>query len=74
MIELSKVIINELLDNTFKFFEKEKLEINMKVNDNELYLSDNCIGIPPEEKNKVFEPFYQIEKNFTGQVILTIQN
>jgi signal transduction histidine kinase len=29
---------------------------------------DNGIGIPPEEQEKVFEKFHQVENSFTGQV------
>ena len=31
-------------------------------------ISDNGIGIPPEEYQKIFESFYQYEKIFTGNV------
>jgi signal transduction histidine kinase len=34
----------------------------------ELYVSDDGIGIPPEEHAKIFQKFYQIETSFTGQV------
>jgi signal transduction histidine kinase len=34
----------------------------------DIFVSDDGIGIPPEEKAKIFQKFYQIEASFTGQV------
>jgi two-component system phosphate regulon sensor histidine kinase PhoR len=31
-------------------------------------VTDNGQGIPPEEKEKIFEPFYQIDKHRTGNI------
>jgi len=33
-----------------------------------IYIKDNGPGIPPEEREKIFQKFYQIEEYFTGQV------
>ena len=33
-----------------------------------IYIRDNGPGIPPEEREKIFQKFYQIEEYFTGQV------
>lgn len=33
-----------------------------------IYVKDNGPGIPPEEREKIFNKFYQIEESFTGQV------
>jgi signal transduction histidine kinase len=34
----------------------------------EILFTDNGPGIPPEERAKIFNKFYQIEGSFTGQV------
>ena len=62
------MVIEELVDNAFKFFSGSKLQLYLVVNAGLIELSDNGPGIPPEEKEKVVEAFYQIEKYFTGQV------
>ena len=33
-----------------------------------IYIKDNGPGIPPEERERIFQKFYQIEESFTGQV------
>jgi signal transduction histidine kinase len=33
-----------------------------------LAIVDNGPGIPPEERENIFDNFYQIEESFTGQV------
>jgi CheY-like chemotaxis protein len=63
-----KIICQELLDNAFKFFAGDKLKIKLGMDKDEIYVTDNGSGIPPEERGKIFEPFYQIEKYFTGQI------
>jgi len=62
------MILEELIDNSFKFFNGGKLQIDLVIRDNSIELSDNGPGIPPEEKEKIFEGFYQVEKYYTGQV------
>ena len=34
----------------------------------EIHVSDNGPGVPPEESERIFKKFYQIESSFTGQV------
>lgn len=63
-----KIVIEELLDNAVKFCKEEESEIKLNINVNLIEISDNGPGIPPEEKDKVFEPFYQIDKYFTGNI------
>jgi signal transduction histidine kinase len=33
-----------------------------------LTVADNGPGIPPEEQDRIFSRFHQVEKSFTGQV------
>jgi signal transduction histidine kinase len=66
------LIINNLLENAIKFNDKDiiKIDILAETSGDKVKISvlDNGPSIPPEEKERIFEKFYQIEKNFTGQV------
>ncbi|MDI6809650.1 MAG: HAMP domain-containing sensor histidine kinase [Candidatus Eisenbacteria bacterium] len=66
------LIIRNLIENANKFNDKEVIKIVLTVNQLpgviEISVSDNGPGIPPEEKEKIFEKFYQVEKYFVGQV------
>lgn len=65
-------VIGNLIDNVIKFNDKDTIKIDISVERaGEAILvsvADNGPGIPAEEQDKVFEKFYQIEKNFTGNV------
>lgn len=65
------LIVKSLVENAIKFNDKDivKLEVTVKkVQDKvEISIADNGRGIPPEEREKVFKGFYQIEKYFTGK-------
>ena len=56
----------ELISNAFKFNDKEKLVLNVQVDADGLTVEDNGPGIPAAEYEKVFETFYQISKNSSG--------
>ncbi|HBU70250.1 MAG TPA: hypothetical protein DEE98_07715 [Elusimicrobia bacterium] len=62
------MVIEELIDNSFKFFTGSQLRIDLAIDNDTMEITDNGVGIPPEETTNVFEPFYQIDKYFTGQV------
>lgn len=67
------VIIENLVDNAIKFCDKPVAGVTIgysKMDDgqHELSVTDNGIGIPHEETERVFEEFYQIDKYFTGNV------
>jgi len=63
-----RVILEELIDNAFKFHDKALLNLGVAVDEASLSVADNGPGIPPEEREKVFQAFYQPEKEFTGNV------
>lgn len=69
---LSIEIFKNLIENAFKFNDKaEKKVVVSAVSQGKfvaISVKDNGVGIPAEEKEKVFQKFYQIENSFTGQV------
>ncbi|MGA2775037.1 MAG: PAS domain-containing sensor histidine kinase [Candidatus Omnitrophota bacterium] len=66
------LIIFNLVDNAVKFNDKEAAKITIGISRVagriEVCVTDNGPGIPPEEYDKIFEKFYQIEKYFTGNI------
>ncbi|MFH1874195.1 MAG: ATP-binding protein [Pseudomonadota bacterium] len=65
-------IARNLLENAITFNDKEIIKINISVKKEggkiNLSISDNGPGIPPEEREKIFDKFYQIDKYFTGNI------
>lgn len=59
--------VENLLSNAIKYSPRERLEIAFSIrrNQQELYIEieDHGMGIPADEKEKIFQPFYQIRKN-----------
>ncbi len=66
-------LFNAIAENSIKFADKAPIEINISVksSDNKikLIIKDDGPGIPPEEHKKIFDKFYQVEKDFTGNVL-----
>ena len=66
-----ELALGAILDNAIKFTQPGG-EINLSgaLSDRELSLtiSDNGPGIAPEERGKIFEKFYQVDPNNTGQI------
>jgi len=54
--------INNLLDNSIKYADKVKIEINKNNNNLFINIEDNGPGIPEQEYDNVFKPFYKIDK------------
>jgi len=69
-------VIRSIIENAIKFNRSpnkivEISERRESIEGREMFgisVRDNGPGIPPEERLKVFDKFYQIEESFTGQV------
>jgi signal transduction histidine kinase len=60
---LLKMLVNNLIENALKYSSKEKqvrVELNNEPGIIELKVVDEGIGVPAEEKNKVFTKFYRV--------------
>lgn len=69
---LLKAVVEELLSNAIKF--NNKMEKIIKVQcanhgDNiSVSVRDYGAGVRPQDVNRIFEPFYQVDDYFTGQI------
>jgi PAS domain S-box-containing protein len=75
MVDNKKIheVFENLIENGIKFNDKKDKIITIEAFSQKndfvrIEISDNGIGIPSEEYNKIFNKFYQIEVYFTGQV------
>jgi len=59
---LIKRSINNLIDNSIKYAKKIEIQLNKKNNNIIITLDDDGIGIPKNEYQNVFKPFYKIDK------------
>ena len=51
-----------MLDNAIKYANKVKIEINKNNKNLFINIDDDGPGIPEQEYNNVFKPFYKIDK------------
>lgn len=68
-VALRRVLTN-LLGNAIKFTERGHIYLKAqqsKSNELEITVRDTGIGIPPEHRKKIFEPFHQVENSSTRQ-------
>jgi signal transduction histidine kinase len=59
-----KDIMESMIDNAIKFTEEGEIEFGYQMHGNsqiEFYVRDTGIGIPPDQFNKIFDRFYQID-------------
>lgn len=65
-------VFRNLIDNAAKFNHKPKKKVRIfgRAEGPEALISveDEGSGIAPEDVSKIFQKFYQVEENFTGQV------
>lgn len=73
LLDASKIrfALQQVIDNAFKFSgEHGHVSIRIGCHDGQLFIvvSDSGIGIPETEIPKVFEKFYQVDPDHTGQI------
>jgi len=67
-----KIILNNLLSNAFKYQRKNatdkyvELDVDVKENKAIISVKDNGIGIPENQKDKIFSMFYRATSEETG--------
>lgn len=65
-------VVKNLVENAVKFNAKAVRRVSIWIEADEaraaLCVSDDGPGIPPEDQEKVFSMFHQVEASFTGQV------
>ncbi|HXL72790.1 MAG TPA: HAMP domain-containing sensor histidine kinase, partial [bacterium] len=66
-----KTVVQNLIENALKFSDKQKkpVEVSLEANDDviTLIVRDFGAGIPEEDQDKVFEPFYRVDKSRTKE-------
>ena len=65
--------VKNLIENGLKFSDPSSGRVKLwsqlgKDDTVEIHIEDNGPGVPPEDIDKVFKKFYQVESSFTGQV------
>lgn len=70
--EMLRLCVRELLSNAVKFNDKTEKIIKVQGTNHgdsvSLSVRDYGAGIRPQDVNHIFEPFYQVDDSFTGQV------
>ena len=59
---LIKRCVNNLVDNAIKYGDKVKVELTKSTSNLFIKIEDNGPGIPENEYENVFKPFYKIDK------------
>ncbi|MFH1726122.1 MAG: GAF domain-containing sensor histidine kinase [Elusimicrobiota bacterium] len=69
---LVRDVVRNLIENGIKFSSGESRSVSIWATPRsggvEIHVRDSGPGIPPEEQDKIFQKFYQIDASFTGQV------
>ena len=63
---LIKRCINNLIDNAIKYGDKVNVDLSKSNNNLFIKIEDNGPGIPENEYDNVFKPFYKIDKGRSG--------
>lgn len=72
---LLKQLMTILFDNAVKYTEEDgEIDFLISATDRNLYLlvSDNGIGISTEDKKKIFDRFYRVDKARTRQKVVLV--
>jgi signal transduction histidine kinase len=66
-----KIVVQNLLENALKFSNKQKqaVEVSLEATDEKvtLIVRDYGVGISLEDQDKIFEPFYRVDKSRTKE-------
>jgi signal transduction histidine kinase len=66
------LMLDNLLDNAVKFTDQPPAQVQLSARRDgalvAIAVQDRGRGIPPEDRAQIFQPFYQVEKYFTGNV------
>ena len=69
---LIRDVFKNLIENAVKFCANESPKVEIEALEEDgivvIHFRDNGPGIPPEEIDRVFRKFYQIDVSFTGQI------
>jgi len=71
--ELLSIVVDNLLDNAVKFARQKEVRVDVSARevDNrylEVRVRDDGRGIRPQDRDKVFQDFTQLEESFTGNI------
>lgn len=68
-VRIKQAIVN-VLDNAIKYSQKSEIKVNLLECDLNIRLEveDNGCGIPKDLLNKIFEPFYRVDKARTREI------
>ena len=70
--QMLRLAVAELLENAIKFNNKMEKIIKVQVANHgdsiSISVRDYGVGIRPQDVSQIFEPFYQVDDYFTGQV------
>ena len=55
--------LNNIIENSIKYADKISLELSKKNNNITITIDDDGIGIPENEYQNVFKPFYKLDKS-----------
>ena len=59
-------VLEQLISNALKYTKKGQISIYMK--EKSLVIEDTGIGIPEDQKERIFERFYRVDKSHSREI------